>query len=217
MREIDVDQNSDEWVRARLGIPTASGMAKIFTSKTQKLSTQQDGYLAQLIAEWWTGQPLESFSSDDTERGHALEEEAFKYYRFAARQPDARRGKFCLRDDGLVGCSPDVMVGEDGLAQIKCLNTKNHMAIVLSDEMDGKYMTQMQCEMYVTGRAWNDFIAYHPDGLPNPIIRIYRNEDFIANLEKAINGFIEVMLEKRAEMIQKHGTPPSQLLTSAAA
>lgn len=171
---------------ARLGVITASHMAQIITPKTRKLSASADKYMHELLAGWLTGIPADAEGSRFMERGTELEQWAVDYYEFQ-RDVKVDRVGFCLRDDRRVGCSPDGLVGEDGGIEIKCPSAAQHVANLL--DMTDAYFTQVQGCMYVTGRKWWDLISYNPI-LPASIVRIERDEEYIAALEPALAAFI---------------------------
>ena len=107
------------WIEARLGIPTASEFSKIVTPGG-KLSASRDEYIGTLLAEWALGEQDAEFQSEWAERGKLLEPEARDYYRFH-RDADVATVGFVYRDDARsVGCSPDGIVGGDGLLELKC-------------------------------------------------------------------------------------------------
>jgi YqaJ-like viral recombinase domain len=118
VKTIDCTQGSIEWTAARLGRITASNMEKII-SPTGHESKQGDKYMNRLIAEIITGQSEESFAGNaHTERGNEFEQEAADYYA-ALNDLELQPVGFCLTDDGAIGCSPDRLIGEQGMLEIK--------------------------------------------------------------------------------------------------
>ncbi len=187
MKTFDVEQGSEEWFAARVGIPTASKFDKILTP-TGKASTQADGYAAELLAEIITGKPVQTFEKTPwMERGNELEAEAALYYELQ-NDIEVKAVGFCTDDLGLYGCSPDRLVGEDGLLEIKCPAPHTHVQYLLSGKVDNGYMPQIQGQLLVTGRKWCDWMSYNPE-MPALVIRVERNEEYIANLKKELEGF----------------------------
>ena len=139
----DVKQNSDRWHNLRLGIPTASEFHRIITPKTMKLSSQAEDYRDWLLAEWIYGAPLESPETSFMQRGSELEPEAVRSYEFE-RDCEVSEAGFFTTDDGMVGASPDRLVGSCGLLEIKCPAPQTHVGYMMSRAVDEKYMTQLQ-------------------------------------------------------------------------
>lgn len=123
---LNVQQGTDEWKRARIGVPTASCFDEILTPSGAR-SGQQDKYLARLAAEWFFDEPFaDEARTQFMERGTDMEPEAGRWYAFE-RDCDPVQVGLCLTDDGRVGASPDLLVGSDGAAEIKCPGAKTHM------------------------------------------------------------------------------------------
>lgn len=195
----DCEQGSEEWVALRLGIPTGSNLDRILTPKTRRPSAQQAAYIAELVAERLTGESSEGFSSEWTEHGSIVEEEARTYYEFQ-RGVTVQRVGFVTRDDGLVGGSPDGLIGEDGGLEIKCPSPKVHASYLLGTAMD--YVGQCQGYMYLTDRKWWDLLAYHQT-MPAVIVRVERDEKYMAALAPLLDEF--VMLLDEAERLARLG------------
>lgn len=174
---IDVDQNSDEWLRNRMGISTASAFDKVITrGRADQPSATRHKYLLQLLGERLTGQPAENFSTADTERGHEYEPMAAAEYEFQRGVAIESVG-FMRRGD--MGCSPDrVIVGERGLVEIKSKKPTRQLAVLLADAMPDEHKPQVQGGLLVSGYEFCDFVSYWP-GLPLFVKRIYRNEEYI--------------------------------------
>jgi len=191
MRIVDVEQGTEEWHAARMGVPTASQFAKILAS-TGKPSTQADGYRHTLLAER-LGVRAESYESDAMRRGTELEPEARETYEFVTGSAVEQAG-FVLRNDGKVGCSPDGLIGDSGGLEIKCPLPATHISYLLRGKVPAKYIPQLQGCMYVCGpeRQWWDFMSYCP-GLEPLIVRVKRDEDYIAALDSALSGFLDQM------------------------
>lgn len=198
MQIIECEQGSIKWRQVRIGIPTASQFKRILTP-TGKLSASATDYMYELIAESLIGQPYNSMSSQFMERGNELEQEAIDYYEFATDQIVDRVG-FCVRDDGLAGCSPDGLVGQDGGLEIKCPGAKNHVGYLLNDQLFyPDYKVQVQGSLYVTGRDWWDLLSYNPV-MPNRICRVQRDEGYIGKLEQALGEFNDKLNELKEKV-----------------
>lgn len=131
----------------------------------------------------------DGFSNFWMERGHELEPDARAWYEFVTGRT-VRTCGLILTDDQQVGASVDGLVEDDGEVEIKCLKRTNHMAIVLANEVPEEHIPQIQGQLYVTGRAWCDFIAYHPLApVPGFVKRVERDEVYIARLKQGLAQF----------------------------
>jgi hypothetical protein len=183
----DCVQGSPEWFNARLAIPTASKFDKIITPKKRQYSASSVDYMHELLAEWMTGKPNESVDTKWTEWGRVMEPEAAEWYELHKGVTTTKVG-LILRDDGQVGGSPDRLVGDDGVLEIKCFSPPHHVACLLGE--DPAPITQVQGYLWLTGRQWCDMLGYHPD-MPPTLIRVMRDDLFIRDLSKAVDRFLE--------------------------
>lgn len=199
MKIHECEQGTDEWLKLRSGIPTASSAKDLITTKPD-LSKSISRYAEELAADSYAGQPVDAWSGNAfTERGHELEPEARSWYEFE-RSVDVESIGFCTDDLVRYGCSPDGLVGDDGLLEIKCA-PKKHTTNLLYAHKNKKpptdYLAQCHMQMLVTDRSWCDLLMYHPL-LPKVVIRIDRDPVFDATLIQAINSCIL----KRDEIIK---------------
>jgi putative phage-type endonuclease len=203
----DVEQGSEEWLRLRCTIPTASEFGKIITPAKGELSKQADSYRNILLASWVTGRPVDEFLSHWMERGQEMEPEACAWYEFQEDQ-DAQSVGFITRDDGMVGASPDRMVGDSGLLEVKCPSAHVHLGYLLKNTLPTQYKPQTQGQLLVTEREWVDFLSYHPD-LPPVLIRVHRDEAYIEKLRSALDKFVDGLIAAREKLAQR-GIGPQQ-------
>ena len=179
----DIEQGTDEWHALRRGKITASAVSRLITATGKPANNDTSrAQLLQLLAERITGESEASFYGDDMARGHLLEPLARDLY--AKHYTPVVECGFVTRalDSGLIlGYSPDGLVGDDGLIEIKSPRQKNHLKAMLADEVPAEYVPQVQLGLAVTGREWCDFISYAP-GLPLFVKRCQRNEGVIAQL-----------------------------------
>lgn len=180
---LDVEQGTQEWLEARLGVPTASNYSKLVTS-IGKPSTQAEKYINELIAQKITGKLPDTFKSDAMERGNELEAQARAYYEFMTDNEVSEVG-LILNDDG-AGCSPDGLIGDDGGIEIKCPLASTHVGYLRAGKLPTAYVQQVQGCMYITGRKWWDFVSFHPE-IESMIIRVERDEKFIKLLKEQID------------------------------
>lgn len=199
MKRFDMMQGSEAWRRARMGVPTASAFHRILTP-TGKPSKQAEGYLYELLAELMLGRPLDAPSYPWMQRGSDLEEDAASWYEMQC-DIDTDVVGFCTTDDGLIGASPDRLVGDDGLLELKCPSPAIHVQYLLYPQrgVDAEYKTQVLGQLYVTGRKWCDIVSYHPQ-IQKVIVRVERDEEYISLLDAALRAFCEQLAEGRAEL-----------------
>lgn len=206
MRIHPAPQNTDEWEYARLGLPTASRFDSLLTPKKMELSRAADGYITELLAEWAIGAPLDDASSGFMQRGHDLEPEAARAYEFL-RDCTAAEVGLCLSDDGRFGASPDRLIGDDGLLEVKCPAAKTHVGYLLNPgSLAADYRAQVQGQLWVTGRAWCDIVSYNPS-LPAVIERVEPDAAYIAALSAAMADFL-ARLDAGRERLRALGIEP---------
>ena len=192
MIHLDIPQYSAEWFRARIGIPTASEFDKILTPKTLKLSAQAEKYQHRLLAEWLLQTPFEQETVVwAMDVGMMREEEAVQYYEITTERQTQTAG-FCTTDDGRVGCSPDRFVGEDGLLEVKCPLAPTQVGYLLAGTIPTEYILQIQGQLYVTERAWCDFLSYYPS-LPALLVRSFPNAEVQSALRRGLPQFCDEM------------------------
>jgi putative phage-type endonuclease len=186
-------QRTSEWFAQRLGKVTASKVADVIARTKTGYSASRENYLAQLVVERFTGQPTESYTNAAMQWG--TDQEPF------ARAAYEHHTGVMVEECGLVlhpeisdsGASPDGLVGDDGLIEIKCPSTATMIETLLEDKIPGKYVTQMQWQMACTGRAWCDFVCFDPrmpEGLQLYIKRVQRDDAYITELASEIRKFL---------------------------
>lgn len=193
----DVEQGSEEWLMMRLGKLTASKFADVMSKgRGDKPSKTRESYIYQLAAEILTGQPVESFKNSAMEWGNECEPAARAAYELA-NDVDVIQCAFIELSDR-VGVSPDGLVGEDGLVEIKCPNTTTQLKRFISGEFPKEYMAQVQGQMWVSGREWCDFVSFDPriDGDAGYFqVRVARDIDYIIKLKDECEKFITELNE----------------------
>jgi predicted phage-related endonuclease len=186
----EIEQRTDEWFEARLGIPTASQFSKIIAKgRSGGESLQRLKYMRELAGERITGKPAESYSNGYTERGRKVEEEARCYYELI-NDVDVECIGFvrnCI-DGHYYGCSPDGLVGKHGLLEIKTAKPDILIEIIEKKKVPSEHMAQIQGQIWVCQRDWCDFFAYYP-GMPPFIKRVERDDEYIARLADAVASF----------------------------
>jgi len=188
-----MEQGTEAWFNIRIGKVTASRVADVLAKTKTGYSTTRDNYMAQLVCERLTGQKGESFTNAAMQHGTETEP--------LARAAYEARYDVLVDEVGFVshptiemsGASPDGLVGEDGLIEIKCPNTATHIETLLSESVPNKYYTQMQFQIACTGRKWCDFVSFDnrlPTELQMFVKRVPRDEMYIKLIEDEIVKFL---------------------------
>lgn len=180
----DVDQGGDEWRVCRAGIPTASNFKLILAKGEGKT---RRSYMYRLAAELVTGEPLESFSNGAMARGNAMEGEARDYFSFLM---DVEPQKVGFIRNGRKGCSPDSLIGNSALLEIKTQRGDLLIETLLKDEFPTEFKAQVQGQLWVSEREICHLIVYWP-GMPPFIKQAIRDDLYIRELSSAVDQFNE--------------------------
>ena len=195
----EIEQGSADWLAMRLGIVTCSELDCLLVSGKGEagFGVAAFTYMDQLIGERITGEAAElPFSTRATERGHELEGKARELYR--ARTDLGYEEVGIILNHG-IGYSPDALVGDDGLTEVKTKLPKFQVGVILAGEIPKEHVAQCQGGLWVSEREWIDFISYWP-GMPLFIKRAYRDEEYIRKLAERVKTFHELM-EARMERV----------------
>lgn len=203
-----VTQGSDAWKQLRLGKVTASRVADVIAKTKSGYSASRANYMAQLIAERLTGVVADSYVNDAMRHGTETEPEARSAYEFYQGATVEQVAFAAHPKIDQAGCSPDGLVGSDGLVEIKCPNTAGHLDTLLGHAVPAKYEAQMQFQMACTGRAWCDFVSYDPRMPENMrlfVKRLARDDKRIKEIEEEIASFLLEMAVKLAALNKTYG------------
>jgi len=155
-----IEQGTIEWFEARLAKVTASRLNAVMAKTKSGYAATRVNYMMELICQKLSGQREESFTSASIQRGNEMEPIARGAY-------EANKGIFVEEAEFTIhpiekgfGASPDGLVGEDGLIEIKCPNTATHIEFLKSGKVKREYLLQMHGQMLCTGRRWCDFVSY---------------------------------------------------------
>jgi len=188
-----IEQGTPEWFALRLGKVTASRITDVLAKvKTGEAVTRED-YRTELVVQRLTNKPSETFTNPAMEHGVAYEPIARITYEEKASVFVEQVSFVDHPTIEWFGCSPDGLVGEDGLIEIKCPSSKNHIKYLLGGKPPAKYVPQMQCQMAVTGRKWCDFVSYDPrlpEDLQLFVVRLERDEEYIKSMESEVQKFL---------------------------
>jgi len=187
MIEIDCVQGENQWFAERLGRPSSSRFGEILTPGGES-SRQAHKYMLELAGEKIIGFKPESYQSAAMLRGSEMENKARQLYEII-NDVEVRQIGCCFQDDRkLWVSSPDGLIGNEGLVEIKCPTLPVSVEYLLSKKVPPVYKPQLQGQLLTSGRQWVDFFSYHP-GLPPLTIRVVRDEFFIAKLRAELDKF----------------------------
>lgn len=186
-----IEQRTDEWYQARLGLIGCSRLADVLAQgKSSQPSATRKNYMMELLIERLTGERKESFTTQEMQRGIDLEDDARVAYELETGNTVIKHGgQMHPLIQGWWG-SPDGLVGDDGMIEIKCPNTATHISTLLDSWVDTRYIYQMAGYLEIFDRKWIDFVSYDdrlPVNLSMKIIRFNRSE---LDIEKVKNGAI---------------------------
>lgn len=194
-----MDQRSTEWHAARLGKLTASRIADATARIKNGWGASRDNLMASLVCERLTGKPADSFVNGAMQWGIDHEDEARSAYEFELGVTVEQVGFIDHPSIDMAGASPDGLVGDEGLVEFKCPETKGHIETLLSKKVPEKYIKQVQWQMACTGRKWCDYATFDPrmpQELQLWILRVMRDDKQIAELEKEARLFLAELDEK---------------------
>jgi hypothetical protein len=186
----NIDQGSEEWLQLKLGVASASNFDKIITT-TGKESESLKKYALQLATELMLETPEPSFKNDVMARGNELEALARETYQEQTFNVVEQITMF-KSDCGNFGYSPDGIVGDNGLVEIKCPLATTHFKYLLDNKMPSDYWQQVQGGLWVSQRKWIDFVSFNSYFKNKKlfIVRVERDEEYIAKLAELANKVI---------------------------
>lgn len=202
-----IEQNTPKWMQERLGKATASRIADVVARTKTGWGASRANYMAELVAERLTGIPQDTYINAAMQWGLDHETEAKEVYAARIFEPVTAIGFVPHPTIAMSGASPDALVGEHGLVEIKAPNTATHLATLLGEPIAGKYFLQMQWQMACTERKWCDFVSYDPR-LPDEMRlhpeRVDRNDEVIADLEDKVRAFLAEVDAKVAALTEMY-------------
>ena len=196
-----VEQGSDEWMAARIGIPSASVFNKLITSRGAA-STSKQKLLYRLAGEKIIGAKEEGYTNAAMQRGTELEGEARNLFQMMTGEEVEQVGMCYLDDRKDRSCSPDgLVVGEPEGLEIKCPSLAVHVGYLLDDKLPTAYFQQVQGSMYITGLGRWHFFSYYPGMKPFHIV-VERDEMWIAKLSKILDDFVVELEETTKQLME---------------
>lgn len=205
---LDVEQRSEEWINIRLGKVTASRIADVTAKTKTGWSASRANYMAELLSERLTGEPRDTFTNAAMQWGTDMEPQARRVYEFMEGVEVQEVGFVPHPTIGMSGASPDGLVGDLGLVEIKCPNTATHIETLLGAPIDAKYLKQMQWQMACTSRNWCDFVSFDPrlpERMQIHIQRVHADGGMITELEAEVRDFLTELGAKEAAILAKYG------------
>lgn len=200
-----MQQRSDEWFKERLGKATASRFKDVMATVKYGEASARKNYRAELVAERLTGAKEEGYTSASMQWGIDNEDTARLRYELLTGNTVEECG-FFQHSDLMAGASPDGLVNDDGCLEIKCPNTATHIETLKTGNVPSQYFWQVTGQMLMTGRKWCDFVSFDPRMPDNAQIfvkRVYRDKEYISQLEEELFKFLEEV-DKEEKFIKNY-------------
>jgi putative phage-type endonuclease len=190
---VQCEQRSAEWIALRVGKVTSSRINDVLATIKKGEAAGRRNYRADLVVETLTGNPVEEYISKEMQWGIDTEPFGCAAYQ-VAQDVDVEKVGFAVHPFiPRFGASPDGLVGDDGMVEIKCPNTATHIEYLLGGVVPADYQDQMLAQMACTGRQWSDFVSYDPrlpEHLQLFICRLHRDDARIADIEGKVVKFL---------------------------
>ena len=187
-----MEQRSEEWFMARLSKVTASRISDVLATTKNGEAATRSNYRIQLVTERLTNEPTKTYVNEAMQHGIDTEDEARAFYMFS--KADVEEVGFI--DHPTIkwsGASPDGLVGDDGLIEIKCPQPNTHTLTLINRDCPQKYYNQIMWQLAVTKRSWCDFVSYQPsfpENLKMFVKRVHRDDKYIKHLEDEVQKFL---------------------------
>lgn len=199
----DLIQGTPEWLAARCGSLGASSIGDALAKTKTGWGASRANMKARIITERVTGQPVETFVNAAMQRGTDLEPQARAMYSFHTGYDVTEVGIILHPTIKHSHCSPDGLIGDDGMVEIKCCGAARHIELLTDSPPEDRYIKQCNWQMACTGRQWVDLAYFHPD-LPQAmqlvIHRINRVDSVIAEMEAEVTAFLAEVAETVADL-----------------
>jgi putative phage-type endonuclease len=202
-----IEQGTDEWKRLRLGKVTASRICDVMAKTKTGWGASRAAYAAQLVCERLTGCIQDGYTNAAMQWGTATEPEARRAYEFFVDRDVIQVGFVDHPTIKWAGCSPDGLIGEDGLVELKCPTPATHIETLLNGNFADKYVKQALWQMACTGRRHCDLASYDPrmpERMRLFVKRIERDDEAIAEIEEAVTQFLKEIDETVGNLLAKY-------------
>jgi putative phage-type endonuclease len=203
------EQGTPEWHAKRVGKVTASRLSDMLSKTKTGWGASRQNYKAQLVAERLTGIVADSYTNAAMQWGTDTEAEARETYSFFAGCNIAQVDFVDHPVIAMTGASPDGLVGDAGLVEIKCPNTATHIETIFGGTVPTKYLHQMQWQMACTDRRWCDFVSYDPrmpEDMRLFVRRVERDESALLMLANEVTAFLKEIDETVAKLTNLYRT-----------
>lgn len=201
----EILQRTPEWFELRLGKVTASRIGDLMAKTRSGYAASRANYMAELAIQRLTGAVGQGFTSPAMLWGTEQESNARNAYSFFT---DNAVNEIAFINHPTIeqaGASPDGLVGDDGLVEIKCPNSATHLDTLLTGKINNKYLLQMQWQMACSGRKWCDFVSFDPrfpEDLKIFIKRVNRDDERIAEITAEVKKFLAELDETMTQLEQ---------------
>ena len=199
MNPLELIQRTPEWLTYRAGKVTASGICDLMRkTRDGNYSQTRAAYMGQVVRDRYALRadpayvPPRGYNNAAMQWGTDTEPMARSAYSMLMDTDVIEVGFVDHPNIPLAGCSPDGLVGEQGLVEIKCPETHSHITTLIERDISNEYIVQIQWQMACTGREWNDFVSYDPRLPPRLCMyrqRVYREDVTIKKYEAAVIEF----------------------------
>jgi len=201
---LDSAQGTEAWLAERAGRVTASALSNVMMAKT---AAGYQNYMAQLICERLTGEPVETFKSAAMDYGTETEPQARAFYELETGFDVVEVGFIPHPALENSGASPDGLIGDDGGLEIKAPQPAKHIKNLMGGTIDKAYMLQMQWGMACTGREWWDFVSFSPalpDEMQMHCQRVEADAELIEEITSAVTSFLADVDKACAELTERY-------------
>lgn len=199
-----IEQGTLEWHELRLGRVTASRVKDVLAKgRGNAPSKTRETYMLELVTELLTGAKVDGYTNDAMQWGNETEPQARAMYELK-NDVDVKEVTFISTGKN-IGVSPDGLVGDNGLIEIKCPNSLTQVRRALSDKYYTDYYKQIQMQLWVSEREWCDFVSFDPRINSNASYleqRVFRDDEFISDMTVKVNDFVSEMLELHEKLIK---------------
>ena len=199
-------QGSEDWFSARLGKVTASRVADVMAKAKSGPAASRTNYMMELLCQRLTGRREEGFTTAAMQRGTELEPIARSAYEVHSGLMVAETGLITHERIAGFAASPDGLCGDEGMLEIKCPNTAQHIEFMQTKTPATKYQWQMLAQMACAGREWVDFVSFDdrmPEALQFRCIRFQRDDRRITEMEREVKAFLDELAELESQMLRE--------------
>lgn len=207
-----MQQRSDEWFEARLGKATASRFKDVMTTIKTGEAAARKNYRAELVSERLTRTKEDGFTSTAMQWGIDNEDTARLRYELATGNTVEECG-FISHYIMQAGASPDGLVNDDGLVEIKCPNTATHIETLKTARVPYQYYWQVMGQLWITGRKWCDFVSFDPRMPKNAqlfITRVEYDDEQVTKLASEVSSFL-LEVDREVEFIRQYNGKPNEV------